>query len=218
LLVRDAMTIARRARCLVLLAIAASTGAHAAHADPDPPARPPRHRATARWLSLGGALASATLAGVGGLMLKYGRAHRPRTDSSIRIGHDGAWLIGIGGVSTLFTPALGEWYAGEWFTPGMELRGVGIGIGLGGIAAYFLSGHRCEQFGDQCFNYQPRDPRPATVLISIGAATYLGGMILDIVRAPDAADRYNARHVQFVPTAITGASGLHPGLELRAAF
>ncbi|HEU4728947.1 MAG TPA: hypothetical protein VFT22_13680 [Kofleriaceae bacterium] len=76
---------------------------------------------------------------------------------------------------------------------GAKLRGLGIGIGLTGVAAYFASGHPCQRFGDTCFGEQPHDPRPATVVISIGAATYLGGMIYDLVRAPGAADRYNAR-------------------------
>lgn len=182
-----------------------------------PPAREPRHREAARWLSLSGALASAAIAGAGGLMLEYGRTH-PDTVFTSRLRLDGSWLIGAGSASTLFTPMLGEWYADQWVTPGLELRGVGIGAGLIGIAAYFTSGSPCQQFGDTCLGGAPHDPKPATVLISIGAATYLGGMILDIVRAPGAADRYNERHVEVVPTAVAGASGLHPGIGLSATF
>ncbi|HEX3761830.1 MAG TPA: hypothetical protein VHW23_24190 [Kofleriaceae bacterium] len=200
------MTITRTG-CLVLLAVALSAQARAAHADPAPPAPEPRNRETARELSLGGTLASAVIAGAGGLLMASDR-HQPA----------GPWLIGIGAGSTLFTPLLGEWYAERWGGPGLDLRVAGIGVGLIGVAAYFVSGSRCQQFGDQCFGGTPHDPGPATVLISIGAVVYLGGIVYDIVRAPDAADRYNQRHLQIAPIAVGSATGLHAGLGLSAAF
>lgn len=216
MLVRGEMMISRTG-CLVLLAAVLSARPHPAHADPDPPARAPRNRETARWLSLGGTLASAVVAGAGGLMLEYGRDHAD-TASTSRMRLEGSWLIGIGAGSTLVTPLLGEWYAERWGGPGLDLRVAGIGVGLIGVAAYFLSGSRCQQFGDECFGGAPHDPKPATVLISIGAAAYLGGIVYDIVHAPDAADRYNQRHAQIAPMPVASATGLHPGVGLSAAF
>jgi hypothetical protein len=218
LLVRDAMSVINRVLCLVLLVVAMSSPSHTAHADDELPRHELRHRETARWSSLGGTLTSLAVAGIGAAMLKYGRDHHPETSFSSSMRLYGSWLIGIGGASTLFTPTLGEWYAGEVITGGLKLRGVGVGIGLIGIAAYFLSGKECQQFGSTCFGGEPHDPVPATVLISIGSATYLGGMIYDIVRAPGAADRYNALHVELRPTAIWSPSGIHPGIGLSARF
>lgn len=201
-----------RTRCVIALAGAVALSPHA-YADTASPTSAVRHRETARWWSLGATLASLTIAGAGAAMLDYGRTH-PDTTFTSRLRLDGSWLIGLGAASTLITPAFGEWYAGEAITGGLVLRGTGIGIGLIGLAAYFLSGTP-EGFGQ---TYVPHDPVPATVLFSIGGAAYLGGMIYDIVRAPGAVDRSNARHVMLVPTAVASASGVAPGVGLRATF
>ena len=214
---RHGMTAANRRLCQILLITAAAILSRTARAGSEVHPHQPRHRETARWWSLGGSLASVAIAGTGGAMLKYGRIHSGTAfGSSMR--RDGAWLIGIGSASSLFTPAFGEWYAGEAITGGMKLRGAGIGVGLIGIAAYFASGRPCQQFGNSCTGGKPHDPVPATVVISIGATAYLAGMIYDVVTAPAAADRYNAGHLQLSPTAILSASGLHPGIGLGATF
>jgi len=187
------------------------------------PGHPPRNRETARWLSIGGVLTSAAIAGVGAGMLEYGFMDSRGYDRSFAgVRRTGEVLVGVGAATTLFTPSIGEWYAGQAFSTGMKLRATGIGVGLLGAAIYGASGssESCVMFdgANYCSGGSPRNVAAASVPVAIGVALYVGGILYDLVDAPSAADRYNARHVEILPAALKTPTGILPGVALGGTF
>src|ERR1051325_949332 len=120
-------------------------------------------------------------------------------------------LLYVGLGSSLITPSLGQFYAGEYLTPGMGVRALGAGLavyaGLHGqetVTCDFAStqDQKCKVFTEK-----------AIVLFGIAGIAYIGGVAWDVMDAGDAVDRYNARHhVMVAPTALQGPRGLAPGL------
>jgi hypothetical protein len=207
------MTFPRRlAVGLAMLAVSAGVAA----ADPAPPDRPVRNRQLARWLSIGGVIGSAALAGTGALMVEYsltgGRGYNPAYRPLER---HGEILIGIGAGTTVFTPELGEWYAGDFITTGVELKAVGMGFGLISLAVYFGSKSAC---GDLfCMGPMRPDVTATAAVAAIGAAFFVAGSIYDLVDAAAAADRFNARFA-VTPTVIPTPNGMAAGIGLSGRF
>jgi hypothetical protein len=187
------------------------------------PGHKPRNRETARWLSIGGVLASAAIAGVGAGMLEYGfLGNRGYDQSFARVRRTGEVLIGVGAGTTLFTPSIGEWYSGQAISTGMKLRMTGVGVGLLGAAIYAATGssESCLMIdhASYCGGGSPPDVAAASVPVGIGVALYVSGIIYDLVDAPSAADRYNARHVEVLPTILPTPTGTLPGVALGGTF
>jgi hypothetical protein len=204
-----------RLSMVVLLAVGSSAFASPHHS---------RDRETARWLSIGGALGSVAIASVGAGMVAYGfsggRGYNLAFEDTRR---DGEIVIGVGAATTLLTPSLGEWYAGDLWSTGMKLRVAGIGVGLLGMVVYFSSGspESCFLFegGDYCSAGTPRAVVGTAVIGGIAGALFVGGIVYDLFDAAKAADRYDASHVEVMPTVLRTANGATlPALGLAGRF
>jgi hypothetical protein len=204
-----------RLSIVVLLAIGSSAFANPHH---------PRDRETARWLSIGGVLGSVAIASIGAGVLAYGfsdgRGYNLEFEGTRSTGK---LLIGIGAATTLFTPSLGEWYAGDVWSTGTKLRVAGIGIGLLATAVYFGSGspESCFQFdgGDYCSAGTPHAIAATAVIGGIAGALFAGGIVYDLFDAAKAADRHNASRVEVMPTVVRSANGSTlPALGLAGRF
>jgi hypothetical protein len=198
------------------LAVVAALSVFATSAD----ARP-RQRETAKWLSLGGVIGSAALAGTGAMMAEYtltgGRGYDLGYEGTRRAGEG---LMIAGAVSTVITPSLGDWYAGEYFTTGVKLRAAGLGIGLVGLGYYYGSEKSCSPslFGSAaCEGGTPPDARGASMVWVVGGALYLSGIVYDVVHAPTAADRAN-EHFQVMPAVIPTQHGVVSGVGIGGKF
>lgn len=129
-------------------------------------------------------------------------------------------VLYAGLVSSVITPSLGEWYAGEWLTPGMAVRVAAVGL------ATFAVAH--EQHDIPCDPTSGSPPGSTckaftgdgVALLGIAAIAYIGGAAWDVENAGDAVDRANQRTGGFalVPTALATPTGLAPGLYFSATY
>ncbi len=188
------------ALALVLVSLVSGSVARAEpttdSADPD----------TALRLSIIGSAFPIAAIGIGTLVGIEG-ARAPIRDVGTVFAVGGA-LIGI------VTPAIGDFYARRWLSPGIAMRAGGLIVEYIGLVKAFSN-----DIGD-CADPGPCHRSAATIgLIAGGAALYLGGVVLDVVGAPAAAREWNARHdVQLVPTAFKTQSSTAPGLALALKF
>jgi len=167
-------------------------------------ARAEKRRETAQLLSGGGAGVSSALVLAGFMLASNGE-----------VVNQPLFYAGLG--SSLVTPALGEWYAGEWFTPGMAIR-----IAAGGLATFAL---RHEQTTVTCDTATSSDQKcnqltgGGIALLGVAAIAYVGGVWYDALDAGDAVDRYNQRHgFTVTPTVVPGPAGAAPGVSLAGYF
>ena len=150
-----------------------------AHAAPDPEAQ--RSESGALALSVAGSALGITA------MLSGLDQSRPET------------VIGL--VAGTAGPALGHFYAGDFFTAGTLARAAGIGAMAYAIDEYDLGDDRGSE------------------LVLLGALTYIGGTIYDIASAPSAARAYNERHFQVAAAPIKDRAGsISPGFVLAGDF
>ena len=146
-----------------------------------------KSRETAQYLS-GGASA------VSGAVILYGFLEPPRGEPFNKpVMYAGLGLAAI-------TPSLGEFYAGEYFTPGMAIR-----IAAAGLATYALTSETETVTCDTASG--PADPKctqlkgAGVALMGVAAIGFIGGMWYDSLDAGDAVDRWRARHgVVVTPT------------------
>jgi hypothetical protein len=163
----------RKVALFVLLACAT------AHADDRSPE-------TATYLSGGGAAVS-------GAILLTAFLAAPNADPY------NAPLLYTGLVTAALAPSLGEYYAGEYFTPGLAIR-----VASAGLAVYAVQN---EKMTTTCLD-QPNAGTPCTTLkgagvamIGVAAIGFIGGMWYDTLDARDAVGRWRARHgVVVAPT------------------
>jgi hypothetical protein len=183
---------------------------HLAAADPVTE-DPPRDRMVALGLSIGGTAASAAGFAVGA-SLGWDRGHN---------------LILGSLASTLLTPSLGEWYAGQGITVGLGLRVGGVlvaGLGVVMVGGGLVFGNNCEP--GECGTTSDTNSHSSGALLGAGllfafggTVTYLAGIVYDIVDAPSAADRYNNKHnLYLAPTVLPTASGNVPAMSLSGRF
>lgn len=108
-------------------------------------------------------------------------------------------LLYTGLAMSAVAPSLGEYYAGEWFTPGMAIR-----IASAGLAVYAVRNEEetvtCDiatMSGQTC-----RQLKGAGVaMIGLAAIGFIGGMWYDALDAGDAVNRWRARHgIMVAPT------------------
>ncbi len=207
-----------------------SVTAHAAddNEEPPPPRRPvpmvsdpgatepavpldePKSPRTARLLSGGGPLLSLGVVTLGGIIAGAGSspAHW-RQDLGTGI----AW---VGVASLPLAPSFGHWYAGDYLTPGLGLRALGIGLFVGGAANFTL---RIDCRDLDC--PPAKDNTLGGALMLLGAASYFTGWAYDAATAGRAARDYNREHAMrltVAPTAMRGASSTSYGLVLGGSF
>ncbi len=185
---------------LCLLATRASAQPYtppAAPAEPPPaPVQPgaPKSETTALLLSLGG-----TLLPVGLAIGAASSTDSPRTYS---------WLAVSTVVSATFGPSIGHWYAGKGATRGLGLRLAGGATALLGVG---LALAECPI----SFSGDPCEPGLGIVLLAIGGAVFVGGMVDDVVTAPRRVWRYNQERGFGVAPVVTPSS---TGLALGGRF
>jgi hypothetical protein len=167
----------RKVALFVLLACAT------AHADKSPE--------TARYLSGGGAAVS-------GAILLSAFLAAPEADPY------NAPLLYTGLATAAVAPSLGEYYAGEWFTPGLAIR-----IASAGVAVYAVRNEETTvtcldtpQAGTQCKQLKGA----GFALLGVAAIGFIGGMWYDALDAGDAVNRWRARHGIYVAPTGTGVA------------
>ncbi len=175
-----------------LSAAAALAAAAPAHAQPaTTPESDGKSANTALALSLGGTAASV------GLYLAGVQREDPK-------------LLVAGGLSSLFTPALGHWYAGSYATPGMGMRvGGGLLIAVGFSMSF--KGFPSEQ-------ERGAEATVGEVIGIAGIGLFAGGVIYDIATAGRAAKRWNAKHMQLAPSVVSSGAHTTMGIGLSGAF
>lgn len=127
-------------------------------------------------------------------------------------------LLYTGLVTSVFTPSLGNWYAGEYLTWGMAVRGGAAALGVYALAAQYetVTCANASSSTQQCKQIQST----GIALLIVAAIAYVGGSAYDVLDASDAVDRYNSRHgIQLTPTAMRGVNGAPtPGLAVVGRF
>ena len=107
--------------------------------------------------------------------------------------------------TSVITPSLGEYYAGQYVTVGSVVR-----VLAGGLAIYAVTAQtetvRCATIE---FSECKELTGTATVLLGIAALAFVGGAAYDVMDADDAVKRYNARtRMALVPAVTPESAGL----------
>ncbi|MDB4954602.1 MAG: hypothetical protein JWO36_2171 [Myxococcales bacterium] len=184
----------RRAVVIAILVCSVSS----AHADK-------KKHETAQWLSGGGVAVSSVLALGGFVLAQNGEAFNQP-------------LLWTGIATSVVTPSFGQWYAGEWLTIGMAVR-----IGAAGLATYAIENKQSETV---CLGSTSANPTyckgftgTGVALLGIAAIAFVGGAAYDVADAPEAVDRYNAKHAFMIaPMPMASPQGLVPGVSISGAF
>ncbi|MCE9579515.1 MAG: hypothetical protein K8W52_40715 [Deltaproteobacteria bacterium] len=182
----------RPALTLVVLAALA----RAAVAQPDRSAPAPKRTGIARALSIGG-----TALGAG--LVAYTIAADP----------DQPALAAVGVGMLVVGPGTGHVYAGAYghaiASSAIRLGGVGL-LGVGYVASHNLSKCACDE----------KDPTAGRALMATGAIALLGATIWDLVDAPRAVRRANARarDLAITPTIVPAPHGALPGVAITGTF
>ena len=96
-------------------------------------------------------------------------------------------------VLAAFTPSLGEFYAGEYFTPGMAIR-----IAAAGLATYAMQEQTelvtCDTAASATDPKCTQLKGAGIALIGVAAIGFIGGMWYDSLDAGDAVNRWRSRH------------------------
>jgi hypothetical protein len=143
---------------------------------------------TAIGLSLLGTVAPAAL------LVTAASAEQPR-------------LAVAGAIGLLVGPSFGHWYAGRYITGGLLVRGGGTVLMFAGVAQA-LGNIDCEE----------RCGSDGAALAVAGAVLFVGGTLYDIATAGGAAHKWNEKHLNMGPTAVSSASGPVPGFAVAGSF
>lgn len=166
-------------------------------------ARAEKRREVATYLSAGGAIASSSL-----VLASFFTADQGDLVNQPLL------YAGLG--TSLATPSLGEWYAGQWWTWGMAIRVAAVAFAVTAIATQqedvtcdvpTASGQPCKQLSG-----------PGIALAGAAAIAYIGGVAYDVLAAPDAVDRYNQSHFILTPAVMPTPSGAAAGLYFSAEY
>ena len=167
------------------------------------PAHAEKRREVAQLLSVGGTIASSALVLSSFFVgTNSGEVNEP--------------LLYTGLGTSVFTPSLGEYYAGQYLTIGMGVRGA--------AAAFAVIAFAAEQETVTCANATSPDQKcssltgPGYALIGLAAIAYVGGSVWDVEDAPDAVDRYNHAHMAVAPMILPTPSGAVPGVYFSATY
>jgi hypothetical protein len=146
---------------------------------------------TAKYLSGGGAAVSGAVLLTSFLTVPKGEVFN---DPLLYTG------LGLAAVA----PSLGQFYAGEYFTPGMAIR-----IASAGLAVYAVNKEEttvtCDTastYGETCKQLKGA----GVAMIGVAALGFIGGMWYDALDAGDAVDRWRARHGIVVAPTTNGVA------------
>ena len=124
-------------------------------------------------------------------------------------------VLFTGLATSIVTPSLGQWYAGDWITPGMAVR-----VGAVGLATFAVVHEQhavtCDTSpGQTCKAFDGA----GIALLGLAAIAYIGGAAWDVGDAADAVDRANSRAgFAITPTALATPTGLAPGVYFSATY
>jgi hypothetical protein len=134
--------------------------------------------------------------------------------SSVVIGADSGtvhrptFFAGVG--TSLITPSLGHWYAGEWLTIGMGIR-----TGAALIAVLGATQTRDDRCDVDPTKVCPTLTNAGFTMLGLAGIAYVAGVAYDVVDAPDAVERHNGTRpphnpfaMRLVPTTSTHGAGL----------
>ncbi|CAN5920256.1 hypothetical protein BH11MYX3_BH11MYX3_08370 [soil metagenome] len=124
-------------------------------------------------------------------------------------------MLYSGLATSVVTPSLGNWYAGNWLTVGMGIRVV-----AGGLATYVAITQRDEvQCGGAMPDFCRRLSNTGVTLLGIAGIVYVGGAAYDFKTLQGDVDTYNAKHpFQWAPTVAPSPSGTGAVLGIGGVF
>jgi hypothetical protein len=150
-----------------------------------------KSRETASYLSGGGAAVSGAV-----LLTSFMTAGKGEVFNNPML------YTGLG--LSVVAPSLGQFYAGEWFTPGMAVR-----IASAGLAVYAVHNEEATVTCDDAGTYGQTCKQlkgAGVALVGVAAIGFIGGMWYDALDAGDAADRWNKRHNVIVTPTPNGVA------------
>jgi hypothetical protein len=110
----------------------------------------------------------------------------------------------------IVTPSLGEFYAGEWFTPGMAIR-----LASGALAVYAVQNEeelvRCDTASSVTQPMCKQLKGAGIALVGVAAIGFVGGMWYDALDAGDAVNRWRSRHGIIVAPTVGATTGVSIG-------
>ena len=113
-------------------------------------------------------------------------------------------LLYTGLAAAVVAPSLGEYYAGEWFTPGLAIR-----LASAGLAVYAVQN---EETSVTCLDMPSAGTKckelkgAGVALIGVAAIGFIGGMWYETLDAGDAVNRWRARHGIYVAPSTSGVA------------
>jgi hypothetical protein len=125
------------------------------------------------------------------------------------------FYTGIG--TSIVTPSLGEYYAGQYLTWGEALRAGAAGLAIVGINQTKSTSCLGQTDDNTCKEISTG----GIAILGLGLIAYIGGVFYDVLDAPDAVDRYNYKlRMQVTPGLMPSPSGGPPGggVWLRGSF
>lgn len=115
--------------------------------------------------------------------------------------------------SSIVTPSLGQYYAGEYFTIGMGVRAAaGVTAYIG--ATQFRDVKSCGVQGGTCSELS----QEAIVILGLASIAYIGGVAYDLYATGDVVDDWNRKHGIFVGFAMANDQAHTPLLGLTGRF
>lgn len=122
--------------------------------------------------------------------------------------HNSDWKLGLPLLAVIdVVPSVGHFYAGDYLSPGLIARVVGSGMLVVGLADPFDHGDNFDIASG-----------PGRALGLGGLSLMIGGIVWDLATSRREARRYNAHHVEVLPTALVTDHGPVAGLGLGGRF
>ncbi|HEY4243474.1 MAG TPA: hypothetical protein VGM88_26860 [Kofleriaceae bacterium] len=183
---------------VVVAALALATSS--AHAqDHDAPKK--KSRTLAQALSGGGAGISSALV-LGAFAVGGADPNKP--------------LLFAGVGSSIVTPSLGEWYAGEWFSVGMGIRAASAVVAVFAVESLTDTTRCSDGPGGMCKQLTGT----GAAILGLAGIAYVTGTFWDVLDAGDVVDRRNkkAGYIVLAPTILPTPTGTLPGLALAGSF
>lgn len=112
-------------------------------------------------------------------------------------------LLYAGLGSSVITPSLGHWYAGEWLTVGMGIRAGAAALATLAVLE-FSQEERCQTLE---FKLCKGLKGEGVAFLGLAAIAFVGGAAYDLKELPDSVARYNRDHGFTVAPAVVPSIG-----------
>lgn len=121
--------------------------------------------------------------------------------------NSGRRVVEVGLLAGIPGPALGQWYAGKWLTPGLGARVIG-----GSMVIYGLENL------DNCLLTESSSCSTARASFVVGGLLYVAGAVHDIATAGRSVRERRAPRLAVAPAILTGSKANGPGVVVSGAF